>query len=41
MRISSNIGTILGSIVDNNQNEAGKKAKEMSKNYFDNGLNSL
>ncbi|EKE27868.1 MAG: hypothetical protein ACD_3C00142G0024 [uncultured bacterium (gcode 4)] len=41
MRISSNIWPLLGSIVENNQKESEKKAKEMSKNYFDKGMSSI
>ncbi|EKE30357.1 MAG: hypothetical protein ACD_2C00001G0007 [uncultured bacterium (gcode 4)] len=41
MRISTNIWPLLGSIVENNQKETEKKAKEMSKNYFDKGISSI
>ncbi|MDD2566055.1 MAG: cyclic nucleotide-binding domain-containing protein [Candidatus Gracilibacteria bacterium] len=41
MRISSNIGPLIGSIIESNQNQADTKAKSMSKNYFDNGLSSI
>lgn len=41
MRISTNICPLLASIIENNQNEADKKAKEMSKNYLENSLSSL
>jgi hypothetical protein len=41
IRISNNIWPLLGSIVENNQKDSEKKAKEMSKNYFDKGINSI
>lgn len=41
IRISSHLWPLLGSIIDSNQNKAENKAIQMSKNYFDNGLNSI
>lgn len=41
IRISSHIWPLLGSVIDSNQNKAENKAIQMSKNYFDNGLNSI
>ncbi len=41
MRISANICPLVASIIEENQQRADKKAKDMSKNYFDNKLNSI
>lgn len=41
MRISSNIGHLIGSIIENNQNIAESKAKEMKRNYWINPLSNI